>query len=242
MAGYGSRFSKAGYLQPKPLIPVFGYPMIEWVIRNLTPSRPHRFIFICQSAHILEFKLNELLLKLAPNSIILETNKVTEGAACTVLLGGHFINNQNPIMIANCDQFIDQNIDVYLNAIDEKKADGMIMTMKATDPKWSYIKTDDSNLVCEVAEKKVISNEATVGIYNFSHGEDYVSSANSMIKKNLRVNNEFYVAPTYNELIQARKKVLHFNIGSVEDKMHGLGTPEDLNVFIKTNKNKLLFR
>ena len=83
--------------------------------------------------------------------------------------------------------------------------------------------------VTEVAEKKVISKNATVGVYYWKHGSDYVSSAEEMIRKNIRINNEFYVCPTYNEFLSKGKKVKIHNV----DKMWGLGTPEDLNNFLQ---------
>ena len=109
-----------------------------------------------------------------------------------------------------------------------KKVDGGILTFKAMHPKWSYAKTDKNGNVCEVAEKKVISNNATVGVYYWKHGEDFVKYAEQMIKKNVRVNNEFYVCPVYNEAIKDKKIIKIKNIES----MWGLGTPEDLNYFI----------
>jgi hypothetical protein len=104
--------------------------------------------------------------------------------------------------------------------------------MRANDPKWSFVGINDDELVSKVVEKEVISNEATVGIYNFKHGRDFISAAKKMIKKNLRVNNEFYVAPVYNQIIQENGRIGIFNIGSVGDGMYGLGTPEDLNLFL----------
>ena len=83
--------------------------------------------------------------------------------------------------------------------------------------------------ITEVAEKKVISNHATVGIYFWKKGSDYVKYAEKMIKKNIRVKNEFYVCPVFNEAIKDNKKIIIENI----EEMWGLGTPEDLEVFLK---------
>ena len=107
-----------------------------------------------------------------------------------------------------------------------------IMTMKANDPKWSYAKTDDNGFVIETAEKKVISDEATVGIFNFKHGRDLVLSAEQMIKDNIRVNNEFYTCPCYNYLIKKGKKIGIYNIGEEYNGMYGLGIPKDLEFFL----------
>ena len=137
-------------------------------------------------------------------------------------------------MIANCDQYIDFDINNYEWLESDK--DGYIMTMKANDPKWSYIGVDKNNEVYKVIEKEVISDEATVGIYNFKMGRDFIKAAEKMIKKNDRVNNEFYVAPVYNYMIENKLKVGYFNIGSVGKGMHGLGTPEDLEDFLNNFK------
>ena len=114
MAGHGSRFSKAGYVDPKPLIPVLGKPMIELVIDNLKPSCEHRFIFICQTEHLHNYPLRSLLEAKAQGCHIIEVSAVTEGAACTVLLAKHYIDNADQLMIANCDQYINVNINQYL--------------------------------------------------------------------------------------------------------------------------------
>lgn len=232
MAGHGSRFSRAGYLDPKPLIPICGKPMIQLVIENLTPKCPHQFIFICQQEHIVKYGLKDLLIKLAPRCEVIGINEVTKGAACTCLLAKKFINNEDSLMIANCDQYIETDISEYIDAIKIASSDGLIMTMKAHDDKWSFIKINEQQKVTLVVEKQKISDEATVGIYNFLHGKDFVSSAEKMIEKDLRVNGEFYVAPVYNEMIQSGMTISFYNIGVVEEHMHGLGTPEDLKKFL----------
>lgn len=232
MAGAGSRFSCEGYLDPKPLIQVHGKHMIEVVINNIKPSRPHRFIFICQKKHIASYKLDKLLEAAAPGSILVEVEGLTEGAACTVLKAEHIIDNDNPLMIANSDQYVRVNINEYIKSAEERGLDGLIMTMTADDPKWSFVSLQNGS-VTRVVEKEVISNEATVGIYNFTKGSLFVSAAKRMINKNLRVNKEFYVAPSYNEIIAEGKRIGIFNIGTTEEGMHGLGTPADLQNFLK---------
>lgn len=232
MAGAGSRFSKAGYKDPKPLISVNGVPMIQLVINNLTPSIPHKFIFICQRSHVVEYDLKNKLTLWAKDSEIVELDGLTQGAACTVLAAEEFINNKSALMIVNSDQYIDCNINNYLDLMHQQDLDGLIMTMNSNDPKWSFVGLSSEGLVTEVAEKKVISNEATVGIYNFKHGSDFVNAANLMIEFDQRVNGEFYVAPTYNLLIQQGAKVGISNIGSECDGMYGLGTPADLDIFL----------
>lgn len=233
MAGRGSRFSEAGYKEPKFLIPIFDKTMIEVVVSNLTPKREHKFIFVCQKEHIEKYDLKNKLSKLAENIEIIGICGITEGQVCTVLNAVDFINNEEALMTANCDQYIDFNIDDYLDYMDDKKYDGLIMTMTSKDEKWSYAKIDANGIVTETAEKKVISNEATVGIYNFRHGKYLVNAANKMILDNIRVNGEFYTCPVYNYLIQDGYKIGIYNIGEEYNGMFGLGIPKDLELFLK---------
>lgn len=232
MAGAGSRFAKVGYREPKPLIPVGGMPMIELVIRNLTPALPHRFVFICQRQHMDEYDLARRLSQWAPGCEVLAIDGLTQGAACTVLAAEPIINDDNPLMIANSDQWVDLRIDAYLADMSARDLDGLIMTMKANDPKWSFVELGSHGHVRRVVEKEVISDEATVGIYNFRRGADFVAAAREMINRELRVNGEFYVAPTYNLLIENGYRVGIHNIGREADGMYGLGTPADLELFL----------
>jgi dTDP-glucose pyrophosphorylase len=149
-----------------------------------------------------------------------------------VLRARELIDNQDELMIANSDQYVDVSIDDYLASMDKGNYDGLIMTMRANDPKWSYVGLNEDNLVTRVVEKEVISHEATVGIYNFRSGHDFVAAADRMIAQNLRVNNEFYVAPVYNQLIEDGKRIGTYNVGKEADGMYGLGTPEDLSLFL----------
>lgn len=230
MAGRGSRFSDAGYKMPKPLIDMNGKYMIEVVTNNIRPNCEYQFIYLCLQEHLERYDLASRLRKIEPNCKIVAVEQVTEGAACTVLLAEKEINNEDGLMIANSDQYIDIDINCYLDKMNG--ADGLIMTMGADDPKWSYIKFDASGYVKEVREKEVISSEATVGIYNFRKGSDFVKYAHEMIDEDLRVNGEFYVAPVYNKLIAVEKKIVFYNVGSVGKGMYGLGTPKDLEFFM----------
>lgn len=232
MAGRGSRFALAGYSEPKPLIKIGHRRMIELVINNLRPRRLHRFIFICQKEHLKAYNLKDILEELAPGCIVVAIDGITEGAASTVLCAKRFICNKDPLMIANSDQWVDVNIDSYLAAMDGQNLDGLIMTMKANDPKWSYVEFDNKKLVKRVVEKQVVSDEATVGIYNYRSGRDFCELAEAMITCNDRSNGEFYVAPVYTYMYERdRARIGVFNVGEEANGMYGLGTPEDLDLF-----------
>jgi len=235
MAGRGSRFAAAGYTTPKPLLPLAGHPMVEWVIENIRPSRAHRFIFLCLAEHLSRYpEVPEVMRKICPDSVIVPVKAVTEGAACTVLLARDLIASDAPLMIANSDQYVSLDIDDYLAVADKASADGLIMTFWSDHPKWSYCRLASDGRVAEVVEKQVVSNHATVGIYNFRRGRDFIRAADQMIASNLRVNGEFYVAPVYNELIKEGLSIVVAATGRERDGMYGLGVPEDFEFFTTT--------
>ena len=227
MAGAGTRFEKAGYTFPKPLIDVKNKPMIQVVVESLNVDA--NYIFIAQEEHYKKYNLKETLNLIAPNCKIVTTTGLTEGAACTTLLARDFITD-GPLLLANSDQFLDWDSSEFMYAMMADSVDGGILVFESTHPKWSYAKLDNNNFVCEVAEKKPISNLATVGIYFWKKGSDYIKYAERMIEKNIRVNNEFYVCPVFNEAIQDGKKIKVCKIDSL--KMWGLGTPEDLAYYL----------
>ena len=227
MAGAGSRFEKAGYTFPKPLIDIEGDPMIKVVTENLNIKA--NYIFIVQKSHREKYNLDTLLGMVSPGCKIVEVEGITEGAASTTLLAKEFIDNDNPLVMANSDQFIEWDSNEFMYKMSETDCDGGIVTFKSTHPKWSFAKVNENGLVTEVAEKNPISDIATVGVYYWKKGSDYVKYADQMIEKNLRVNNEFYVCPVFNEAIQDDKEIRTFEI----TKMWGLGTPEDLNTYLR---------
>ena len=230
MAGAGSRFAQAGYTFPKPLIEVRGKPMIQVVVENLNIEA--NYIYIVQKEHYEKYNLNYLLSLITPGCKIVQVDGLTEGAACTTLLAKEFINNDSPLVMANSDQFVEWNSNECMYAFNADAIDGGILTFKATHPKWSYAKLDENGFVSEVAEKKPISDNATVGIYFWKKGSDYVKYAEQMIAKNIRTNNEFYVCPVFNEAIGDGKKI---RVKQIE-KMWGIGTPEDLNYFLENHR------
>lgn len=232
MAGLGSRFQQAGFTFPKPLIDVRGNPMVQVVVNNLNIEAT--FIYVVQKEHRIKYNLDTLLNLITPNCKVVEVDGLTEGAACTTLLAKEYINNDFPLLISNSDQFIEWDSNEFMYKMIEQKVDGGIITFESIHPKWSFVKIDEYGYVLEVAEKNPISNNATVGVYYWSKGSDYVKYANQMIEKNIRTNNEFYVCPVFNEAIVDGKKIKTFNI----KKMWGLGTPEDLKFYLQNFENQ----
>jgi dTDP-glucose pyrophosphorylase len=230
MAGAGSRFQQAGYTFPKPLIDVRGKPMIQVVVDSLNIEA--NYVYIVQKEHRIKYNLDTLLNLITPNCSIVEVDGLTEGAACTTLLAKEYINNDEPLLIANSDQYIEWDSNEFMYKMTEQNLDGGIVTFRATHPKWSFAKINEYGFVTEVAEKNPISDIATVGVYYWKHGKDYVTYAERMIEKNIRVNNEFYVCPVFNQAVEDGKMIKTFDIKT----MLGLGTPEDLQYFLDTTK------
>lgn len=229
MAGAGSRFAQAGYTFPKPLIPVNGKPMIQVVVENLGVEA--NFIYVVQKEHREKFNLDSMLPLITPGECtVIEVDGITEGAACTALLAKELIDNDNPLFFANSDQFVEWRPIDFMYQMQEQQADGGIVTFKDTHPKWSFAAVDpETNKVTEVAEKNPISDNATAGYYFWKHGSDFVKYAEQMIERDIRVNNEFYVCPVFNQAIEDDKTIRIFEA----DRMWGLGTPEDLDYFLK---------
>ena len=235
MAGRGSRFATQGYVQPKPLIDVAGKPMISWVVDNVDSTViDARFIFLVLKEHDLKHDLTPTLKSLKPNVDVVHVDAVTEGAACTALLARKLVDNDTPLFIANSDQFVEWDADAYWTSMAAQldTSDGDVLCFHipraVNDTKWSYAAIDEGGLVTDIQEKKVISENATVGYYYWRRGADFVRLADAMIAKDVRVNGEFYVAPVYNEGVT---EGMRFKL-SFCDKMWGLGVPHDLTRFL----------
>lgn len=229
MAGEGSRFSKEGYTFPKPLIDVNGKPMIQVVVENLDFDA--EYIFLVRKEHLVKYSgLKTTLSRITNGRMkIVEVDSLTEGAACTALLAKEHIDNDEDLLIANSDQVIEYSPENFTTIKTMTDSDGVVFTFHAVHPKWSFVKTNARGIITKVEEKNPISDIATCGIYWYRKGRYFVESAEKMIQKNIRVNNEFYVAPVYNEMIEDGKKIVPFYV----HQMHGIGTPEDLTAYLR---------
>jgi NDP-sugar pyrophosphorylase family protein len=232
MAGEGSRFAKNGYQFPKPLIDVAGKPMIQRVVENLDFDAS--YIFLVRSEHLVKYSgLENTLNRITNNKCsIVTVDSLTEGAACTALLAKDLINDDEDLLIANSDQIIEYQPFNFNLLKSSAKLDALVFTFKSVHPKWSFVKINSRGSVIEVAEKNPISDIATCGIYWYKKGSDFVKYAEKMINNNIRVNGEFYIAPVFNELINDDKILYPFFV----EKMHGIGTPEDLDVYLNKIK------
>lgn len=229
--GEGSRFQKAGWRKPKPFIDVNGEMMLLHVLRNVSPKSGSSPTVLLRKEHIEKHPECASALKDTGASIV-SVEQLTQGTACTVLLARSHFDNDAPLLIANSDQLVDFEVDDYINDCLSRNLDGSILVFRDShlDPKWSFAKLDAEGLVAEVAEKKPISDLATVGIYFFTRGSEFVSAAVDMIARDERVNGEFYTCPIYNYMIRAGARIGVYEVP--ETAMHGLGIPEDLDAYL----------
>jgi NDP-sugar pyrophosphorylase family protein len=231
MAGRGKRFVEAGYATPKPLLKIDDKLILSHIIDSMkTPNS--EFIFLPRQDHCDEHQLDKVLQTLEPSSKIVKVNEITEGAICTVLLAKEHFNDESPVIIKDCDQIINWDPKHFLDFVQRNKADAAVVTIHTDKPHYSFAKLDSDGKVIQTAEKSVISNYGNTGIYYFAKGSQLIKYAEKLISKNIRVNNEFYTAPVYNEYIQDGKLVLNYPIA----EMFQLGTPEEL---VK-NQNKVI--
>ena len=234
MAGSGKRFIDAGFVKPKPLIDINGKTMIQRAISTL--GLDGQFVFIIRKYEDDNFnqELRNVLSETVNDFKIIELSDITEGAACTCLMAKKYIDNDDELVIANCDQIMEWNTSEFLKFVKDDSLDGGVVTYEAQTTKNSYIRLDENGFGIELAEKKVISNHSLNGIHCWKRGSDFVKSANLMIQNNVRTNNEFYIAPTYNELIKQGKKIGIYEIS--KDQHYAVGTPIDLRRYMCRNE------
>jgi dTDP-glucose pyrophosphorylase len=202
--------------------------MIERVLDNLNVDDAD-FTLIVQQAHRREHPEYFMRMQNRYACRYVVTSGVTEGACCTVLLARAIIDDNEPLLIANSDQLVDIDVEEFISDAEERRLHGSILTFPSDDTKWSYARTDDQGLVTEVKEKVVISSHATVGLYYFRRGRDFVAWADEMIAADDRVNGEFYVCPVYNYAIKNGMRIGIYEMRA--GQMLGLGTPEDLDAY-----------
>ena len=231
MAGSGLRFAKAGYKPPKMLIQSSGISLFEWAMKSLPLEIADMIIFICLEK---DLKNHPELLDLIKNVSherrykTIAIPEVTEGQMCTVMKAEELINNEEDLVIYNIDTyFVSKTLRKKLCSAKEENIDGVLGAFRDTSARWSFAKIGPAGFVEETSEKNVISDIALTGLYHFTRGSDFVRIAKRVIENNIRVKNEFYVAPMYNLLIQEGKRF----IVDFVDEFWCMGTPEDLQYF-----------
>lgn len=221
MAGNGSRFFEAGYDKLKPLIDIKGKPMFSRVIHNISCGEDVDVHVIVRRDHVEKYNLAEEITAACPDATVMILEGPTQGAACTVLKAVDMFSDE-PFFVANCDQLMDWDKSSFY---DNKflSSGGTILTFMSDNPKplHSYVTRDEFGFMVELAEKRKISDEATVGVYVFGSQKKFAAACAKMIDADDRTNGEFYLAPVYNYMEGL------VNLYKI-DNFLGLGTPEEL--------------
>lgn len=227
MAGLGSRFVKEGFTVPKQLINVKDKHLIDISLDCLVLDDVN-LTFVIRDEHVYNFRMDEILRqKFGDNVNIVVIDHLTRGSVESCLYAREYIDNDEPLVIHTLDiEFAPRFNPHEMYNID---SDGIILTFKSNSTNYSYARKVDDYVV-ETAEKKAISSDACVGIYGFRSGKDFCKFAEQMIQNDIRTNNEFYIAPLYNLLIESGAKITTFEV----DKMHVFGTPDEF-YFYKNN-------
>jgi NDP-sugar pyrophosphorylase family protein len=237
-AGLGSRFKGSSYRLPKPLISVYGIPMLSLAAMNLLTEDVTNLVIVTRS-EISEMPEFRKAIEIIPIPVVIKNvDYVTDGPADTVKLAAELLHTDGPVTVANCDQFIDFQVSEYYSLLQSKQLGGLILTMQDNDPKWSYVRCNDEGNVIEIKEKVVISNEATVGVYSFASREVMLSAFQEMWEAEDKTNNEYYVAPSFNYIIKNGGTVGKLSVGPISAAMYGLGIPEDLDAFTSSYRAK----
>lgn len=230
MAGLGTRFSEAGFDVPKPLIKVDNKTLVEHSIESLGLSG--QYIFITRKYHDPKYnkELSNVLKNLIPDSIEITLDSVTSGCSETCLHAKHLINNDEPLIISNCDQLMKWDALSFTEIISKKDVDGAVVLFKSKDPKNSFAEIKDG-FVKSIVEKNPISDNALVGIHYWKSGSDFVNSSEDLLST-FRTSGlpECYISETYNYLIREDKKILPFFISP--NSYIPLGTPEDVSIYL----------
>lgn len=221
MAGAGSRFRRAGYDAPKPLIPAFGEPMYRHALRSLPLHLAERLICIIRRdgrSSGLRRDIEDVFHAYRP--IVVELDHLTRGQAESVLYAKHQLAFHLPILIHNADSAFE----VRSFADCPPPADGGLWLFRGTGDKWSYAAMDEDGLVSRVTEKDPISPYASTGTYYFRSSVQLFQLIEDAIRRQETVNGEYYLGPLYNRMIAEGGTVRGWEV----DRFIGFGTPEDL--------------
>lgn len=235
MAGRGNRFFRELYNLSKPFIPIMESPMFITAVKSFPVA--DKYIFLCLKGHHERYNLENTIKETFNEGQIIQVNEITEGPACTCLLAEHNLNPDEGLFIASCDYQTVYDDFAYNQLLIDDQIDVIIWTfkigsIKKADPKaFAYCRTE-RNLVTEVVEKRTISDTpyldpAVVGSFTYKKAEFFIHGARRMIEKDIRVNNEFYVGTSINQLIDEGYRVVTFEV----DKFISFGNPVELMVF-----------
>jgi len=234
MAGIGTRFFREGYKLPKALIPVSGMPMVIKAIKDMPPS--DKWIFVVRKEHIDDYQIDQVIRSEIPEAIIIPVEKTTEGQACTCMLAEKYLNPNEPLFIAACDNGFLYDKEKYKQMCIDADIDCIVWTftkretLRRNPESWGWCKLEDNGKTIKDMSIKVpisdnpYDDHAVVASFYFKKSKDFIDAVNKMIEENYRINNEFYVDAVPIFLKKLNKKSAIFDV----DLYLGWGTPADL--------------
>lgn len=214
-AGVEQSKQKDGY--PLCLSEVNSVPLIQKIINQTNQITGNRLIVNFRESEANKYHLDNIVRLLNSDSKVVKIPFDTQGASCTALLSIGDIDSDDNLLIINGNEYIDIDFSKIINGFIKDKLDGGVVVFKSIHPRYSFVKLNEMGLVIEASEKNPISNIATTGFYWFSKGKDFVSAAKNCIKKDARVNGNFYICPTYNEMILNNKKI---GVHEIDEKLY----------------------
>lgn len=227
-AGRGTRF-KGHYDQPKNLIDVKGEPMLVAAARSLGLDHPdNKFIFLLPEDMMNDThkELGTRLVDEFPGCTVLIVVGHTEGAAQTAIQAVQYIENDEELLIANCDQIMNWKPKLRDEVFEKlREHDAGIITIESDDPKHSYLDLISGTIF----EKEVQpGNMALTGLHYFKRGRDFLIATRLMMQSGIKSQGEYYIGPVYNWF---QGDAGFYQI--MPDDISFIGTPKDLAEYLE---------
>jgi dTDP-glucose pyrophosphorylase len=229
MSGASDAFAASGLRYGKYLVEIRGRPLIEHVWENLKSLVPDRVVFVVRKEDAQRNYVHDVIRLLSPNAEILQSDGPTRGAACTCLLAIEHISPEEELVISNGDQLILTDLPAVIADFRTRRLDAGTIVFESVHPRWSFVRLDKHDLLEEAAEKRPISRWATAGFYYFRSGTDFVKAAMATIRKDAQVGGQFYVCPTFNELLLRHAKIGVFRVPRTSYR--SLATPQNVEEY-----------
>ncbi len=234
MAGLGERFSREGYVQPKPLIPVSGRPMVVQATLDL-PEAEH-YGFVMRRDLPGHDSIAATLQNVFPGSTLIEIAQVTDGQARTCLLGMDSIDGSLPLTIGACDNGALYDHHALAELLDDPDVDVIVWAARRypgavrRPAYYGWVEEVDGRVLSVTGKQPLgdLANDPSlIGAFTFKRGSDFVAAAEAMIARDARVNGEFYVDICINDAIASGLRARVFLI----TYYLCWGTPDDLRTF-----------
>jgi len=233
MAGQSSSFSNKGIKTPKPFIDIFGKPMVQHAFESLDLMPYVTPIFVITKNHDDCYNACNVIKEFCPGAEFVVLDSTTSYPAESLYKAKPYINSDKPLIQSNVDQILQWDSDRFLSVINRNDPDGAVITVKTTDPHYSYIKVDYTGKAIKLTEKEVISNRGLIGTHYWKRGDDFIWSYEVAKQQGINYNGELYISQTYNPLIEAGHTINDYRLLD-DEKQYPVGDPKQLNEY--TNK------